>query len=119
MSVQLNSLTTSSHSTTNQRLSIAVTKTTRSNWPAADLVPAVPENARPWEPCFVHPETVPVTVRCLLSRKATRLNLDAGQRQHFLQVLLHGAHADATSGGIKAAATTQPADDEGQERVGG
>ena len=39
--------------------------------------------------------------------------------QHFLQVLSGGAHADAMSGDIKGAASTQPADEEGQEHVGG
>ena len=78
------------------------------------------EAAQPWEPHFVPRETVPETVRCLSSRKPTRLKQEeAGQQQHCLPVLLRGAHADATSGGIKAAATTQPADNEGQEHVGG
>ena len=39
--------------------------------------------------------------------------------QHFLQVLSGGAHTDAMSGDIKAAATTQPVEEEGQELVGG
>ena len=77
------------------------------------------EAAQPWEPRFVPQETVPATVRYLLSRRPTRLKHNVGQQQHCLPVLLRGAHADATSGGIKAAATTQPADDEGQEHVGG
>ena len=78
------------------------------------------EVAQPWEPRFVPRETVPETVRCLSSRKLTRLNHEeVGHMQHFLQVLSGGAHADAMSGDIKAAATTQPVEEEGQELVGG
>ena len=77
------------------------------------------EVAQPWEPRFVHRETVPETVRCLLSRKPTRLNHDVGQQQRCLQVFSSGAQPDATSGDIRAAATTQSADEEDQERVGG
>ena len=77
------------------------------------------EAAQPWEPRFVPRETVPATVRCLSSRKPTRLVHEGGQQQHCPRVLLRGAHPDAMSGGIRAAATTQLADEEGQERVGG
>ena len=84
-----------------------------------DSEPAVQEAAQPWEPPFVPRETVPATVRCLSSRKPTRLDHEVTQQQHCPRVLLRGAHTDAMSGGIRAAATTQPADKEGQERVGG
>ena len=84
-----------------------------------DLEPAVLERVRPWEPRFVPRETVPATVRCLSSRKPTRLVHEVGQQQHCPRVLLRGAHTDAMSGGIRAAATTQPAGEEGQERVSG
>ena len=84
-----------------------------------DLEPAVLERVRPWEPRFVPRETVLATVRCLSSRKPARLVHEVGQQQHCPRVLLRGAHTDAMSGGIRAAATTQPADKEGQERVGG
>ena len=96
------------------------------------------EAAQPWEPHFVPRETVPETVRCLLSRKPTRLKQEeVGQLQHSplaiilkqeeviqqqqsLRVLLRGARVQgALSGGIKAAATTQPAEIEGQEPVRG
>ena len=103
----------------NQWLSIAVVRTTRSSWPPADLEPAVQEVARPWEPRFVPRETVPETVRCLLSRKPLRLDHSVGQQQHVLPVLSSGAQPDAMSGGIKAAATTQPAEEEGQKLVDG
>ena len=96
-------------------------RTTQSSWPPADLEPAVQEVAQPWEPRFVPRETVPETVRCLLRRKPTRLKHEevGGHYQHSPRVLLHGAHPDAMSGGIKAAATTQPADKEGLGRVNG
>ena len=91
-----------------------------------DLEPAVQGNAQHWEPRFVPREIVPETVRCLsrrtsiLSRKPTRLKQAlAGHMQHFLPVLSGGAHTDAMSGGIKAAATTQPAEQEGQKRADG
>ena len=85
-----------------------------------DLEPAVQEVAQPWEPPFVPRETVLETVRYLSSRKPTRLKHgEVGHLQHSLQVLSGGAQPDAMSGGIKAAATTQTAEEEGQERVGG
>ena len=77
------------------------------------------EVAQPWEPRFVPREIAPETVRCLLSRKPMRLNHNVGQQQHVLPVLSSGAQPDAMSGGIRAAATTQNADGEGQEHVGG
>ena len=78
------------------------------------------EAAQPWEPRFVPRETVPETVRCLSSRKPTRLkHEEVGHWRHFLQAHSSGARTDAMSGGIKAAATTQPAEEEGQERVDG
>ena len=78
------------------------------------------EVAQPWEPRFVPRETVPETVRCLSSRKPTRLkHEEVVHLQHSLQALSRGAQPDAMSGGIKAAATTQPADEEGQEHVDG
>ena len=78
------------------------------------------EVAQPWEPRFVPRETVPETVRCLSSRKPTRLkHEEVDHYQHFLQARSNGARTDAMSGGIKAAATTQPADEEGQEHAGG
>ena len=77
------------------------------------------EAAQPWEPRFVPRETVPATVRCLSSRKPTRLDHEVGRQQHCLRVLSRGAHPDAMSGGIRAAATTQPADEGGEEPVGG
>ena len=76
------------------------------------------EVARTWEPRFVPRETVPETVRCLLRRRPLRGD-HVGQQQHFLPVLSSGAQPDAMSGGIRAAATTQNADGEGQEHVGG
>ena len=76
------------------------------------------EVAQPWEPRFVPQETVPETVRCLSRRKPLRGD-HVGQQQHFLPVLSNGAQPDAMSGGIKAAACTQPADGEGQEPVDG
>ena len=104
----------------NRWLLIAVVRTTQSSLLHADLEPAVQEVAQPWEPRFVPRETVPETVRCLLSRKPTRLKQEeVGQQQHCPRVLSRGAQPDAMSGGIKAAATTQPADEEGQERVDG
>ena len=85
-----------------------------------DLEPAVQEVAQPWEPRFVPRETVPETVRCLLSRKPTRLkHEEVGHWQHSLRVLSVGAQPDAMSGDIKGAATTQHAEEEGQEPVGG
>ena len=85
-----------------------------------DWEPAVQEAAQPWEPCFAPQETAPATVRCLLSRKPTRLkHEEVGHLQHSLRVLSRGAQHDATSGGIKAVATTQPADKEGLGRVNG
>ena len=119
MLAQLTSLKMSSPSLTSWRLSIAATRTTQWSWPPADLEPAVQEVAQPWEPRFVPQETVLETVRCLSSRKPMRLNHDVGQRRHGPRVLSHGAQPDAMSGGIKAAATTQPADAEGQEHVDG
>ena len=77
------------------------------------------EVAQPWEPRFVPRETVPGIVRCLSSRKSLRLNHNVGLQQHFLRVLSSGVQLDAMSGGIKAAATTQPAEEEGQELVDG
>ena len=78
------------------------------------------EVAQPWEPRFVPRETVPETVRCHLSRKPTRLKSKmAGLMQHSPPVLPRGAQPDAMSGGIRAAATTQPADKEDQELVDG
>ena len=77
------------------------------------------EAAQPWEPRFVPPETAPATVRCLSNRKQKRLVHEAGQQQHCPRVLLRGAREDAMSGEIRAAATTQLADDEGKEPVGG
>ena len=77
------------------------------------------EAAQPWEPPFVPREIVPETARCLLSRKPMRLNYNVGQQQHFLPVFSSGAHTDVMSGGIKAAASIQTADEEGQERVDG
>ena len=85
-----------------------------------DLEPAVLERVRPWEPRFAPRETVLAPVRCLLKRKpGMGLKLEVGPQQHCPRVLLHGAHADAMSGGIRAAATTQPADEGGEEPVGG
>ena len=78
------------------------------------------EVAQPWEPRFVPRETVPGTVKYLSSRKPTRLkHKEVGHLQHSHRVLLHGAQPDAMSGGIKAAAIIQPADEEGQEPVDG
>ena len=79
------------------------------------------EVAQPWEPRFAPRETVPETVRCLLSRKPTRLKYkDVGQQQHCPRVLSSGARgAVAQCDGARAAATTQSADEEGQEHVGG
>ena len=78
------------------------------------------EVAQPWEPRFVPRETVPETVRCLLSRKPTRLKQeDVIQLQQSPRGLSTGARVQgALSGGIKAAATTQTAKIEGQP-VGG
>ena len=72
------------------------------------------EVAQPWEPRFVPQETVLETVRCLSSRKPTRLKhkgVDHLRPSH--RVLSRGAQPDAMSGGIKAAATTQTAEEEG------
>ena len=78
------------------------------------------EVAQPWEPHFVPRETVPETVRCLLSRKLTRLKYEeVRQQQHGLQVLSHGAHPGAKCGGIRAAATIQTANEREKRRVGG
>ena len=77
------------------------------------------EVALPWEPRFVPRETVPETVIYPLSRKQIRLSYDVGHKQRGPRVLLHGAQPDAMSGSIWDAATTQPADKEGQEHVGG
>ena len=85
-----------------------------------DLEPAVQEVAQHWEPRFVPRETVPETVRCLLSRKPMRLkHEEVGHMQHSPRVRSNGARLDAMSGRIRAAATIQSADKEGQERVGG
>ena len=83
-----------------------------------DLEPVVQEIAQHWEPRFVPREIVPETVRCLSRRRPLRRD-HVGQQQHFLPVLSSGAQPDAMSGDIKAAATTQPADEEGQEPVDG
>ena len=78
------------------------------------------EVARPWEPRFVPWATVPETVRCLSSRKPMRSkHEEAVHMQHSPRVLSSGAQPDATSGGIRDAATIQPADEEGQELVDG
>ena len=79
------------------------------------------EVAQPWEPRFVPRETVPGTVRCLLSRKrkALRLIPANGQQPQSHRELSPGVPPDATCGVIKAAVTTQSADGGGQDRVGG
>ena len=78
------------------------------------------EVAQPWEPRFVPRETVPETVRCLLSRKPTRLkHEESGHMQHSPRVLSSGAQPDAMSGSIRDAATTQHAEEEDQELVDG
>ena len=78
------------------------------------------EVAQPWEPHFVPRETAPETVRCLSSRKPTRLkHEEVGRMQHSPRVLSSGAQPDATSGGTRDAVTTQPADVEDQELVDG
>ena len=86
-----------------------------------DWEPAVLEAAQPWEPRFVPQGTVPVTVRCLLSRKqkALRLIPANGQQPQSHRELSPGVPPDATYGVIKAAVTTQSADGGGQDRVGG
>ena len=85
-----------------------------------DLEPAVQEAAQPWEPCFVPREIVQETVRCLSSRKPTRLkHKEVDHLQRSRRVLSRGAQPDAMSGGIKAAATTQPVEEEGQGPVDG
>ena len=120
MPVRLTSLTTSSLSTTNPQLSIVATQTTQSSLPPAGSVPAVQENARPLEPHFVHRETVPATVRCLLRKPHhQRLNPDAGQRRPCPPVLSNGAQHGAMSGGTRAAVTIQSVDGGGGEPVGG
>ena len=79
------------------------------------------EAAQPWEPHFVPRETVPETVRCLLSRKPTRLKQDKViQQQQSPRGLSKVARGQgALFGRIKAAAITQAAEKEGQEPVGG
>ena len=78
------------------------------------------EAAQPWEARFVPRETVLETVRCLLSRKPTRLKYEeVHQQQHGLQVLSSGAHPGAKCGGIRAAASTQPVNEREKRRVGG
>ena len=78
------------------------------------------EVAQPWEPRFVPRETAPGTVRCLSSRKPTRLkHKEVGRMQHSPRVLSSGAQPDAMSGGTRDAATTQSADKEEQELVDG
>ena len=78
------------------------------------------EVAQPWEPRFAPQETVLETVRCLSSRKPTRLKYKAvGQRQHCPRVLLNGAHADAMSGGIQDVVIIQCATKGEAEHVGG
>ena len=74
------------------------------------------EAAQPWEPHFVPQETVPETVRCLLSRKPTRLKQDKViQQQQSPHGLSAGARVQgALSGGIKAAASIQLAEIKGQ-----
>ena len=78
------------------------------------------EVVQPWEPRFAPLETVPETVRCLLSRKPTRLKYEeVGQQQHGLQVLSSGAHPGAKCGGIRAAASIQPVNEREKRLVGG
>ena len=78
------------------------------------------EVVQPWEPHFVHQEIVQETVRCLTNQKSTkRKHEEVGPMRRILRVLSRGAQPDAMSGGIRAAATTQPADEEGQEPVDG
>ena len=85
-----------------------------------DLAPAVQEAARLWEPNSVPRETAPETVRCLSSRKPMRSkHEEVVHMQHSPRVLSSGALPDAMSGGIRDAATIQPADEEGQELVDG
>ena len=78
------------------------------------------EVAQPWEPHFVPRETAQETVRCLSSRKPTRLkHEEVGHMQHSPRVLSSGVLHDAMSGGIRDAATIQSVEEEGQELVDG
>ena len=119
MQVRLTFLTTSSPSSMNPSLSTAATRTTRWSSPAVDAEPAALEAAQPWEPRFVRRGTVLETVRCNLRKESLATKNVEFQQQRSPQVPLHGAPPDATFGNIKAAATTQSAKREGQERVDG
>ena len=59
-------------------------------------------------------------MRCLLNQKSTkRKHEEVGPMRRILRVLSRGAQPDAMSGSIRAAATTQPAEEEGQKLVDG
>ena len=85
------------------------------------LEPAVQEAAQLLVPRFVPRGTAPETARCLLRRrrKATKLKHVVGHMQHNPRANSNGALPAATFGSIKAAATTQSAEEEDQEHVGG
>ena len=102
-------------------MSLAATQTTQSRSPPVDWEQAVLGAAQPWEPRSVPRGTVPVTARCLLSRKqkALRLIPANGQQPQGHRELSPGVPPDATYGVTKAAVTTQSADGGGQDRVGG
>ena len=77
--------------------------------------------AQLWEPHSALQETA-ATVKFHLSRKPTRLNLNAGHLRQNLRVNSNGAQRVATYGSIKAAVTIRSAEEEvtvTKERVGG
>ena len=85
-----------------------------------DSEPAVLENVQPSEPRFVPRETVPATVRHLLSRKpAVRVKHEVGLLQHSPPALLPGVQPDATCGDTEDVVTILSADEGEEEPVGG
>ena len=68
------------------------------------------EAVQPWVLRFARRETVPEAVRCLLSRKPTRLQQAVDRMRQNPRVNSNGALPDAMSGSTKDAVTIQSAE---------
>ena len=80
------------------------------------------EAVLPWVLRFARRETVPEAVRCLLSRKPTRLQQAVDRMRQNPRVNSNGALLDAMFGSIRAAVTIRCAEREAtvtRERAGG